>query len=90
MRPNPQETTDLVTFTEEIRNEQLHFLCSEHCWEMSTLREPNLGEDTYLEEEFIVILPQIMSGISTDMISLNLSVLLFMAQWIATVRKFSG
>ena len=26
--PNPQETADLVTFTEEIRNEKLHFLCS--------------------------------------------------------------
>ena len=23
------ETADLVTFTEEIRNEKLHFLCSE-------------------------------------------------------------
>ena len=28
MRPNPQETTDLVTFTEEILNGKLHFLCS--------------------------------------------------------------
>ena len=28
MRPNPQKTTDLVTFTEEILNEKLHFLCS--------------------------------------------------------------
>ena len=27
MRPNPQETADLVTFTEEIRNGKLHFLC---------------------------------------------------------------
>ena len=25
---NPQETTDLVTFTEEILNGKLHFLCS--------------------------------------------------------------
>ena len=29
MWPNPQETTDLVTFTEEILNRKLHFLCSE-------------------------------------------------------------
>ena len=29
MLPNPQETADLVTFTEEIPNEKLHFLCSE-------------------------------------------------------------
>ena len=27
MRPNPQETADLVTFTEEIFNGKLHFLC---------------------------------------------------------------
>ena len=26
---NPQETADLVTFTEEIFNGKLHFLCSE-------------------------------------------------------------
>ena len=29
MGPNPQETADLVTFTEEILNEKPHFLCSE-------------------------------------------------------------
>ena len=29
MWPNPQETTDLVTITEEILNEKLHFLCSD-------------------------------------------------------------
>ena len=28
MLPNPQETSDLVTFTEEILNGKLHFLCS--------------------------------------------------------------
>ena len=28
MWPNPQFPTDLVTFTEEILNENLHFLCS--------------------------------------------------------------
>ena len=28
MWPNPQEITDLVTFTEEILNGKLHFLCS--------------------------------------------------------------
>ena len=27
MRPNPQETADLVTFTEEILNGKLYFLC---------------------------------------------------------------
>ena len=29
MRTNPQETADLVTFTEEILNRKLHFLCCE-------------------------------------------------------------
>ena len=28
MWPNPQKTANLVTFTEEILNEKLHFLCS--------------------------------------------------------------
>ena len=28
MCPNPQETANLVTFTEEILNGELHFLCS--------------------------------------------------------------
>ena len=28
MRANPQETGDLVTFTEEILHGKLHFLCS--------------------------------------------------------------
>ena len=28
MWPNPQFPADLVTLTEEIRNEKLHFLCS--------------------------------------------------------------
>ena len=27
MWSHPQETADLVTFTNEIRNEKLHFLC---------------------------------------------------------------
>ena len=29
MRPNPQETADLVTFTEEILSGKLHVLCSD-------------------------------------------------------------
>ena len=29
MWPNPLETVDLVTFTEEILNGKLHFLCSD-------------------------------------------------------------
>ena len=30
MLPNPQETADLVIFTEEILNWKLHLLCSEY------------------------------------------------------------
>ena len=30
MWPNPQETADLVTFTEEILTGKLHFLCSDY------------------------------------------------------------
>ena len=30
MWPNPKETADLVTFTEEILTEKLHFLCSDN------------------------------------------------------------
>ena len=29
MWPNPQESAELVTFTEEVFNGKLHFLCSE-------------------------------------------------------------
>ena len=32
MRPNPQKTADLVTFTEEILNGKLQFLCSDGCF----------------------------------------------------------
>ena len=28
MRPNPQETADLIAFTEKVLNRKLHFLCS--------------------------------------------------------------
>ena len=28
MQPNPQETADLITFTEEILNGKLYFLCN--------------------------------------------------------------
>ena len=33
MWPNPQETPDLATFTEEILNGKLHFLCGEYIQE---------------------------------------------------------
>ena len=36
MLPNPQETAALVTFTEEIFNGKLHFLCSEFLIDSAT------------------------------------------------------
>ena len=33
MRPNPQETADLVTITEEVLNGKLHFWGSVAIWE---------------------------------------------------------
>ena len=34
MCPNPKETADLVTFTEEILNGKIHFLCSAITFEL--------------------------------------------------------
>ena len=34
MQPNPQETANLATFTEEILNGKLHFLCSVSLYKM--------------------------------------------------------
>ena len=37
MWPNPQETAGLVTFTEEICNGKLHFLCNDYCYTIKTI-----------------------------------------------------
>ena len=49
MWPNPQETTDLVTFTEEILDGKLHFLCSEDCenYELFLTRKLRLSLEFY-------------------------------------------
>ena len=39
MRPNPQETADLVTFTGEILNGKLHFLYSDLTFIISKFAE---------------------------------------------------
>ena len=63
MWPNPQETADLVTFTEEILNGKLHFLCSE-----IMLRKPLLnvlyiswgdrsGAKPKVDQRFFVFIP---------------------------------
>ena len=53
MWPNPQETADLVTFTQEIRNEKLHFFVQckimlEEC-EKGNLQLKITWEDSHLE-----------------------------------------
>ena len=40
MRPNPQETPDLDTLTEEILNEKLHYFVQ--CWNTLLGSAPNL------------------------------------------------
>ena len=56
----------------------------------SDSEEKNLGEGQDLEEEFIVIPARIMLGKLTSRISLNLLVLLFMAQSMVAVAKYSS
>ena len=42
MSPNPQETANLTTFTEEILNGKLHFLCSETNVHLKTILRKNI------------------------------------------------
>ena len=45
MWPNPQETADLVTFTEESLNEKVHFLFSVKCaWTLVNLTSQSWNE----------------------------------------------
>ena len=43
MWPNPQETADLVTFTEESLDGKLHFLCTVYWRSLSRIISENLG-----------------------------------------------
>ena len=45
MWPNPQETADLVTFTKEILNGKLHFLCSDLGAISQSERPKKVGEN---------------------------------------------
>ena len=45
MWPNPQETADLVTFTEEILNGKLHFSCN--VWKGLCSRMGTVGKDGF-------------------------------------------
>ena len=44
MWPNPQETAELITFTEDILNGKLHFLCSAFDEGIAII-----GEESYTE-----------------------------------------
>ena len=52
MWPDPQETADLVTFTEEILNGKLHFLYSDIKEDKGMLKIVSDGK--LLEKEFMV------------------------------------
>ena len=53
-----QETADLVTFTEEILNGKLHFLCSATCQNLTYIETGNRkGYLQYLQENTCVGMP---------------------------------
>ena len=53
-----QETADLVTFTEEILNGKLHFLCSATCQNLTYIEAGNRkGYLQYLQENTCVGMP---------------------------------
>ena len=47
MWPNPQETADFVTFTEEILTGKLHFLCGE----IISNRDENRSIELFVQKE---------------------------------------
>ena len=71
MGPNPQETADLVTFTEDILNGKLHFLCSEEVrsWKhVVSLLVIIYTETTFLILYYLFPEAQIMVGKSIQFI----------------------
>ena len=61
MWPDPQETADLITFTGEILNRKLHFLCSVWCLGIVTgfaHERPNIKKSEKTHSEM-----QLQSGI---------------------------
>ena len=58
MRPNLQETTDLVTFTEEILNGKLHFYSS------ASLKPKGRGERYFIEATLINIVSYLKNKMS--------------------------
>ena len=67
MWPNPQETGDLVTFTEEIFNGKVHFLFSRgHCFNWSVLAQLNISSIKNKIEFFV---KQVKSNLDVLIIS---------------------
>ena len=64
MRPNPQETADLVLFTEEILNVRFHFLCSVTDCNSSFPYYSNAFEDFEILSYSIGSIPEVHSKLS--------------------------
>ena len=56
MWPNPQETPDLVTFTEEILNGTLHFLCNDNSLNYTVRNDLALYKKKELESTFLEVI----------------------------------
>ena len=72
MWPNPQETADLVTFTDEILNEELHFLYSVNITNFKWFLSKILKQ-TYAETDILQIREVVVPGCSSKWMFLNLS-----------------
>ena len=56
MSPNPQETADLVTFTEEIHNDQLHFSVQSHAASLNFLLTKVIRKLLVQLDRYLVVL----------------------------------
>ena len=52
MWPKPQFSADLVTFTEEILNGKLHFLCSVICYSYLVIQNSANGKEQTTDGKF--------------------------------------
>ena len=64
MRPNPQETADLIAFTEKVLNRKLHFLCSVTLYTFSKYWVFLWSRKTAWQYEMITILIKLYATIS--------------------------
>ena len=76
MWPNPWETADLVTFTEEILIEKLHFLCSRVVefvrWDMLIILAVGFSRDRV--ENYVIFGSRIGTGITMWVITASLTI----------------